>query len=130
MPYQFVALDDIVAANQPEEPEAAAESSAAAAAAAPRAAAALGDSRVASAVVALGGLLVAAAVFGMVATLRGSGDDGEYAAPLLHPVPEMPAAREGEGLRHVVSSNYMLAHGPAPSRSASDASIAQQQQQQ
>ncbi|KAI8471459.1 MAG: hypothetical protein J3K34DRAFT_392875 [Monoraphidium minutum] len=150
-PYEFVSLANVVAANK-----AAAAGGAAPAAAAPAAedadgepalsAAALvgaapaprgrGDSRVATAVVGLGGLLVAVAIAGMIATLRsaaggappagcgGGGDLGGARAPLLHPVPEL-AARGGErergAMRHVISSNYLLASQP-PSRTGSDAS--------
>lgn len=141
-PYEFRTLESIVAANQEPEVTAADETAemmieaAATIAAAGRAGAGaargFGNNKVATAVVGLGGLLVGVAIVGMVMTLRGDGGDGrdargDAAAPLLHPVPEV--AHRGEqhpALRHVISSNYILASAP-PSRSASDASIQPQQ---
>jgi hypothetical protein len=129
LPYDFVSLPDIVAANRAAAPR---DALAAALTAAPGAAAAGG--RVATAAVALGGVLVGVALVGMVATLRASGDAGDAdadaaAAPLLHAVPELAAHPEQArpALHHVVSSNYMLGSVP-PSHNASNASLSSAQQ--
>lgn len=159
LPYEFVTLDDVIAANKAAAAGAAAgdarDSAAAALLAVAEAAGGgaaeaggreRGQGRAASAVVALGGVLVGVALLGMIATLRGGAPDGpvvggtaapdERAAPLLHPVPELavreePPRRSGGGVRHVLSANYVLSSAP-PSRAGSGASIAaagQQQQQ-
>jgi len=144
MPYEFVPLEEIIAANQ--VPAASDEESAVtqltAAVRAVMAQAMAPENRAATAVVGLGGLLVGVAVLGMISTLRSSNssDDDQsgasgaddYMEPLLHTIPEMPVheqeeegragSRPGGLLRHVISSNYMLGSA-APSRTTSSASL-------
>lgn len=135
MPFDFVPFEKIVE-NSRRAQIAASELAAAPA----PAAGGFGNNRVATAVVCLGGVMVAVALVGMVATLRAAGggdasdieeDDDTFEAPLLHPVPEVAHRNDSHGpgsLRHVVSSNYILA-SPPPSRSASAASLASAHQQ-
>ncbi|KAI8477036.1 MAG: hypothetical protein J3K34DRAFT_498391 [Monoraphidium minutum] len=144
LPYDFVPLGAMAAANAAAR-EAAAEAADAAAgaptaadetaallteAAAAAGARAAGRSRAAAAAVGLGGLLVGVAIVGMMLTLRGGApgagaDASGAAAPLLHTVPEVSRDEdEAHGaLRHIISSNYLLASTP-PSRNASAASLA------
>jgi hypothetical protein len=141
-PYDFRPLSAIMAANQRDEGSVTAVEDTAAlikaavgatepATAAAPAARAFASNRVAAAVIGVGGMLVGIALVGMAMTLRtgtgaghGAGADDAIeggaagvAEPLLYPVPEV-ANREDEvnALRHVISSNYLLASAPPTPR--------------
>jgi hypothetical protein len=138
-PYDFVSFEAMMAAHRrPRGPAAPGvePSALAAASAALHALAARGGA--AATVLAAAGAAAVIAASAAAVLLRGTraraaaraidGGVGDFVAPLLHTIPEMPAREEAEagghanGVRRASSSNYLMASPPI-SRNASHASL-------